>query len=56
MSNTNKTIQQLNLEDDFLFTKVMCNKGICRKVLEKIPGVSIREASVPATQKTINAR
>ena len=54
MPNTNKTIQQLNLEDDFLFAKVMSDKEICRKVLEKILGVSIREVSVPATQKTIN--
>lgn len=54
MSNANKTIQQLNLEDDFLFAKVMSDKEICRKVLEKILGVSIREVSMPATQKTIN--
>ena len=54
MSNTNKTIQQLNLEDDFLFAKVMSDKEVCRKVLEKILGVSIREVSMPATQKTIN--
>ena len=54
MPNTNKTIQQLNLEDDFLFAKVMSDKEVCRKVLEKILGVSIREVSVPATQKTIN--
>ena len=54
MPNTDKTIQQLNLEDDFLFAKVMSDKEVCRKVLEKILGVSIREVSVPATQKTIN--
>ena len=54
MENTNKTIQQLNLEDDFLFSKVMSDKEVCRKVLEKILGVSIREVSIPATQKTIN--
>ncbi len=54
MSNTVKTIQQLNLEDDFLFAKVMSDKEVCRKVLEKILGVSIREVSIPATQKTIN--
>jgi len=40
MPDTNKTIQQLNLEDDFLFAKVMSDKDICRKVLEKILGVS----------------
>lgn len=54
MSNTVKIIQQLNLEDDFLFAKVMSDKEVCKKVLEKILGVSIREVSIPATQKTIN--
>lgn len=54
MSNTVKSIKQLNLEDDFLFAKVMSDTEICRKVLEKILGVSIREVSIPATQKTIN--
>lgn len=54
MSNTNKTIHQLNLEDDFLFAKVMSDKEVCRKVLEQILGVSIREVSMPTAQKTIN--
>ena len=54
MSDTIKTIQQLNLEDDFLFAKVMSDKEVCKKVLEKILGISIREVSIPATQKTIN--
>lgn len=54
MQNENKTIQELNLEDDFLFAKVMSDKEICRKILEKILGVSIREVSMPVTQKTIN--
>ena len=43
-----------DLEDDFLFAKVMSNKEVCRKVLGKILGVSIQEVSMPATQKTIN--
>ena len=34
--STEKTIQDLNLEDDFLFAKVMSDREICRKVLEKI--------------------
>lgn len=54
MSNTTKTIQQLNLEDDFLFAKVMTDKEVCRKVLEQILGVSIRGVSIPTAQKTIN--
>lgn len=36
MQNKEKTIKELNLEDDFLFAKVMSDKEICRKALEKI--------------------
>ena len=52
MTNTTKTIQELNLSDGFLFAKVMDDKEICRKVLEKILGISIREVSIPARQGT----
>lgn len=41
MQNNEKTIKELNLEDDFLFAKVMSDKEICRKVLEKILDVPI---------------
>ena len=49
-----KTIQELNLEDDFLFAKVMSDTEICRKLLEKILKVSIRKVEIPATQKAID--
>lgn len=49
-----KTIHELNLEDDFLFAKVMSDKEICRKVLEKILGISIKKIEMPTTQKTID--
>ena len=52
MTNTTKTIQELNLSDGFLFAKVMDDKEICRKVLETILGISIREVSIPARQGT----
>lgn len=51
---TEKTIQELNLEDDFLFAKVMTDKEICRKVLEKILNVPIKEVVLPTTQRTID--
>lgn len=54
MQNNEKTIKELNLEDDFLFAKVMSDKEICRKVLEKILGVPIKEVVIPATQRTID--
>ena len=54
MSDKEKTIQELNLEDDFLFAKVMSDTEICRKILEKILKVSIKKVEIPTTQKTIN--
>lgn len=54
MQNIDKTIKELNLEDDFLFAKVMSNQEICRKVLEKILNIPIKEIVMPATQRTID--
>lgn len=54
MQITGKAVKELNLEDDFLFAKVMSDKEICRRVLEKILGISIREIMLPATQRTID--
>ena len=54
MADKEKTIMELNLEDDFLFAKVMSDMEICRKVLEKILNVPIKKVEVPTTQKTIN--
>lgn len=54
MQNEEKTIRELNLEDDYLFAKVMSDKEICRKVLEQILNISIREVVPPTTQRTID--
>ena len=54
MANKTKTIQELNLKDDFLFGKVMSDSEICRKVLEKILNVPIKKVEFPVTQKNIN--
>lgn len=54
MPNTNKTIMELNLEDDFLFAKVMSDREICRKVLEEILDVPIIRVVLPTTQRTID--
>ena len=50
----NKTIKELNLEDDFLFAKVMTDKEICRKVLEKILDIKIKKVEMPEEQKVID--
>lgn len=49
-----KRIEELNLENDFLFGKVMSDMKICRKVLEKILGISIKKVEMSASQKTID--
>lgn len=54
MSNISKTITELNLEDDFLFAKVMSDQEICRKVLEKILGLPIKKVVIPSSQRTID--
>jgi len=50
----NKTIQELNLEDDFLFAKVMTDKEVCKKVLEKILDIKIQRVEIPQEQKVID--
>ncbi len=54
MKDYEKTIHKLNLEDDFLFTKVMTDAEICRKVLEQILHISIKQVTLPIVQKTID--
>lgn len=54
MSTHQKSIQELNLEDDFLFAKVMSDQEICRRVLEQILGISIKKVSLPEAQRTID--
>lgn len=49
-----KKIEELNLEDDFLFAKVMSDPEICRKVLEKILHISIQKIILPSNQRTID--
>ena len=50
----NKTIQELNLEDDFLFAKVMSDKEICKELLEKILEIKIEKVEMVEEQKTID--
>lgn len=49
-----KTIDELNLDDDFLFAKVMSDKEVCKKVIEKILGIQIKYIEMPTEQKVID--
>jgi predicted transposase/invertase (TIGR01784 family) len=50
----NKTLKELNLEDDFLFAKVMSDKEICKELLEKILEIQIEKVEIVEEQKTID--
>ena len=50
----NKTIKELNLEDDFLFAKVMTDQEVCKRVLEKILAIKIDRVVIPQEQKVID--
>lgn len=54
MERKQKTLQELNLEDDFLFAKVMSDKDICKRVIEKILDIKIKEIKMPEEQKVID--
>lgn len=49
-----KKLKELNLEDDFLFAKVMSDKEICKEFLEKLLNIEIAKVEMPENQKTIN--
>ncbi|WP_297417320.1 Rpn family recombination-promoting nuclease/putative transposase [Clostridium sp.] len=50
----NKTLKELNLEDDFLFAKVMSDKEVCKELLEKILEIEIEKIEIVEEQKTID--
>ncbi|MDF2885127.1 MAG: hypothetical protein K0R54_5699 [Clostridiaceae bacterium] len=50
----NKTLKELNLEDDFLFAKVMSDEKICKELLEKILEIEIEKIEMVQEQKTID--
>lgn len=52
MANKTNTFQELNMADNFLFRKVMSDKEICCRVLEKILNVPIKNVEFPLTRKT----
>lgn len=50
----NKTLKELNLEDDFLFAKVMSDKEICKELLEEILEIEIEKIEIIEEQKAID--
>ncbi len=46
-----KPFEELEFYDDFMFGLVMQNKELCRKVLECLMGIKIKQISFPEPQK-----
>lgn len=49
-----KRLQDLNLEDDFLFAKVMSDAEICKEVLKEILEIDIKRVEMSSSQKAID--
>ena len=48
------TFDQLTLQNDFLFKRVMQNKRICKKLIETILDIQIASISFPEIEKTLD--
>lgn len=53
MNHKIKTLEEVNLSNNFLFSKTMEDKNICKRVLEEILQIKIKEIKIPETEKTI---
>ena len=51
-----KPYDELTIQDNFLFQKVMRNKRICHLVLERLLDISIRDIGYPEEEKSIDVR
>ena len=49
-----KTWEELELKDDFMFAKVMRDPGLCKEMLELLLGLKISKIEYPEEQKTID--
>ena len=49
-----KTFEELQLKDDFMFGVVMRNPDLCKPFLERVLGVKITRIEYPESQKTID--
>ena len=49
-----KPVEELTFADDFMFTKVMKNKSICKGLLERLLGIKISKIEYPEIQKNLS--
>ena len=48
--------EELTIRDNFIFQRVMQNKNLCKRLIERILQIKIRELTYPYTEKTIDLR
>ena len=51
-----KPYDELTIQDNFLFQKIMRNKRICKLTLERLLDIDIKDISYPEEEKTIDIR
>ncbi len=51
-----KPYDELTIQDNFLFQKVMRNKRICKLTLERLLDIDIKDISYPEEEKAIDVR
>ena len=52
----NRAWEELSIQDNFIFLRVMQNKDLCKRLIERILHIKIRDLSYPHTEKTIDLR
>ena len=52
--NVQKSWEELELKDDFMFAKIMRDRNLCKKMLERLLEIEIAEIEYPEEQKTID--
>ncbi|MCM1498865.1 MAG: Rpn family recombination-promoting nuclease/putative transposase [Clostridium sp.] len=53
---TGKSFDELTITDNFMFSKVMRNKELCKQFLEMVLRVKIREITFPQYERVIDIR
>ena len=51
-----KPYDELTIQDNFIFQKVMRNKHICKQTIERLLDIDIKDISYPEEEKSINVR
>ena len=50
-----KEWEELTIQDNFLFQKVMQNQRICKRLIEKLLGIKVKSITYPEAEKTLTA-